>query len=210
MSASVLWVSQAVMDAVQELACPKGCVKHTAIVKHTRLKSRQVADACAKLAEHGYLKREVYSDDTVKPGCYHLTTLGRTALAEGRKFASGPKGPTGKVRTRPDGLRDRAWRLLRIRRKASVPEIVGLLLDAGSDSDDIKRAENNLSKYLRPLVRAGYLTEMRREAPQSTTSNGAKRYFLVRDTGLLPPIPQFDKTKKTVYDQNEEKFYAAD
>jgi hypothetical protein len=207
MSADVKWVSQAVMAAVLELACPKGCVKLAAIVKHTSLKSRQVANACALLTEHGYLKREVYTDDTVKPGCYHLTSLGRTALAEGAKLTSGPKGPNGKVRPRPDGLRDRAWRLLRIRRKASVPEVVGVLLDAGSDGDDIKRAENNLAKYFRQLMRAGYLMEMRREAPQSLTSNGAKRFLLLRDTGELPPIPQIGK--KVVYDQNEEKTYEA-
>lgn len=206
MSAAVQWVSQAVMAAVLELACPRGCVKHAAIVKHTQLTGRQVANACAKLAEHGYLKREAYADDTVKPGCYHITVLGRTALAEGEKFTSGPKGPNGKVRPRPDGLRDRAWRLLRIRRKASVPELVGTLLDAGTDTADIKRAENNLAKYFRQLMRAGYLTEMRREPAQSLTSNGAKRFLLTRDTGLLSPIPQTGKS--AVFDQNEEKLYA--
>lgn len=196
------------MAVVSDLACPNGCVKHSAIVKHTKLTSRQVANACAKLTEHGYLKREVYADDTVKPGCYHITALGRTAFAEGEKFTSGPKGPNSKARPRPDGLRDRAWRLLRIRRKASVPEIVGVLLDAGSDDADIKRAGNNLAKYFRQLMRAGYLTEMRREAPDSLTSNGAKRFLLTRDTGLLPPIPQ--TSEKRVWDQNEEKHYAAD
>jgi len=206
MSAKVQWVSQTIMLAVKEIACPKGCVKHAAIVKNTGLTSRQVADACAKLAEHGYLKREEYSDNTVKPGCYRLTPLAHTALDEGVKFTSGPKGPTGKTRPRPDGLRDRAWRLLRIRRKASVPEIVGVLMDAGSNSADIKRAENNLSKYFRQLMRAGYVTEMRREAPDSPTSNGAKRFFLARDTGLLSPIPK--TAQAAVYDQNEGKLYA--
>lgn len=207
MSASVQWVSQTIMAAIKEIACPKGCVKHAAIVKHTQLTGRQVADACAKLVTHGYLKREEYADNTAKPGCYHLTSLGRTALDEGAKFTSGPKGPTGKVRTCPDGLRDRAWRLLRIRRKGSIPEVVGVLLDAGSSRADIERAENNLAKYFRQLMRAGYLTELRREAPQSLTSNGVKRFLLSRDTGPLPPVPQ--PNKKMVYDQNEEKQYAA-
>lgn len=207
MSASVQWVSQAVMESVKELACPKGCVKHAAIVKHTQLAGRQVANACAKLVEHGYLKREEYADNTVKPGCYHLTALGRTALEEGAKLTSGPKGPTEKARGRPDGLRDRAWRLMRIRRKASVPSLVAVLLDAGTSAEEIKRAENNLSKYFRVLMRAGYLTEMRRDAPESPTSNGAKRFWLARDTGQLPPIPQ--TAKNMVWDQNEEKHYAA-
>ena len=92
------WTSQIVMDAVKALMCPRGCVKHDAIVKHTGLKGRQVADACAKLVEHKYLEREVYADCSVKPGCYRLTKLGLAALEEGARLTSGPKGPTGKVR----------------------------------------------------------------------------------------------------------------
>lgn len=202
---SAIWIGQTVMEAVRKLVCPRGCVKHAAIVKHTGLTSKQVANACAKLVEHGYLKRETYSDDSVKPGCYHLTTLGQVALEEGARLTSGPKGPTGKPKTRANGLRDRAWRVLRIRRKASVPELVGLLLDADKGDMAVQRAQNNLNKYLLQLARAGYLVEMRREAPQSPTSNGAKRFLLVRDTGSLPPIPQ-PKIGK-VFDQNEGKQY---
>jgi len=200
------WTSQAVMEAVKALVCPKGCVKHAAIVKHTGLKARQVADACAKLVSHGYLERQLYADDTVKPGCYRLTALGQAALEEGAKLISGPKAPTGKPKVVVNSLRDRAWRVLRIRRKASVPELLGVLLDAGTEEGDIRRAQNNLQKYLRFLCRAGYLSEMRhREAPQSSTSNGAKRYLLLRDTGPLPPVPQV--ASGTVFDQNEGKQY---
>lgn len=202
---SFVWVSQTVLEAVKSVVCPSGCVKHAAIVKHTGLTARQVANACAKLVEHGYLKRDTYADCSVKPGCYKITKIGTAALEEGKKVTSGPKGPTGKPKPRPDGLRDRAWRVLRIRRKASVPELVGLLLNADSPEDQIKRAHDNLSKYLRQLLLAGYLTEMRREAPTTLTSNGAKRFLLVRDTGPLPPIPQI--AAKTVFDQNEGKQY---
>lgn len=199
------WTSQTVMDAVKALVCPKGCVKHAAIVKHTGMTNKQVTDACIKLVEHGYMERETYADCTVKPGCFRLTKLGLAALEEGAKLTSGPKGPTGKPKIRLGGLRDRAWRALRIRRKASAPELVSVLMDAGSDDMAIKRAQNNLQKYLAMLTRAGYLSEMRREAPQSLTSNGAKRFLLVRDTGPLPPIPQVTLGK--VFDQNEGKQY---
>lgn len=200
-----VWPSQTVMAAVKELICQKGCVRSTTIATHTGLTPRQVADACAKLVEHGYLSRDRYADCSVKPGCFKITALGIAALEEGKKFTSGPKGPTGKPKPRPDGLRDRAWRLLRIRRKASAPELVGLLLNADDTTETTARALNNLNKYLRMLQLAGYLTEMRREAPTSLTSNGAKRYLLTRDTGPLPPIPQ--AAGKTVFDQNEGKQY---
>jgi predicted transcriptional regulator len=201
----MLWTSQIVMDAVKTLVCPRGCVKHTAIIKHTGLSGKQVANACAKLETHGYLVREKFSDDSVKPGCYKLTPLGHVALEEGAKLTSGPKRATGKPKIRDDSDRGRAWRTLRIRRKISVPELLGLLFDAGTDDVTLRRAANNLQKYLRCLARAGYLAEMRREAPQSLTSNGAKRYLLVRDTGPLPPVPQ--KLINKILDQNESKQY---
>lgn len=201
------WPTQTVMGAIKALMCADGSVKHDAIVQQTGLTGRKVANACAKLVEHGYMERELYCDDTVKPGWYKVTPLGRIVLDEGARLTSGPKGPTGKPKVRVNSLRERAWRVLRIRRKASVPELTGLLLDAGADGADIERAQNNLNKYLRQLVRAGYLCEMRREAPQSVTSNGAKRFLLVRDTGPLPPIPQ--PTLSKVFDQNEEKQYDA-
>jgi len=200
---STVWTSQRVMAAVKALVCPKGCVKHAAIVKHTGMTSRQVAAACAKLVEHGYLKREEYADCSVKPGCYRLTSTGLAALDEGTKLTSGPKGPTG-PKARPDSLRERAWRLLRIRRKASAPELVALLLDASEGDQAVSRAQNNLHKYLRALLRAGYLAEMRREAPQSPTSNGVKRFLLIRDTGPLSPLLQ---SQDKVFDQNEGKPY---
>jgi hypothetical protein len=199
------WTSQIVMDAVKILRCPNDCVKHDAIVQHTKLTGRQVADACAKLVKHGYMQRESYADNSVKPGCYKLTALGLAAMEEGARLTSGPKRPIGKPQLRVDTLRERAWRVLRIRRKASVPELAGLLMDANSDEATIQRAQNNLNKYLRQLARAGYLSEMRREAPQSLTSNGAKRFLLVRDTGPLPPILQPSIGK--VFDQNEGKPY---
>lgn len=200
------WTSQTVMQAVKDLVCPQGCVKLPAIVKHTQLTNRQVADACRKLVEHGYLARQLYSDNAVKPGCYKLTKLGQVALDEGARLTSGPKGPTGKPKVRADSLRDRAWRTLRIRRKASVPELAGLLLNAGATQAEIQRAQNNLQHYMRALKRAGYVSEMRRERPESRTSNGAKRYLLVRDTGLRAPVPQ---AGAKVYDPNEEKQYDA-
>lgn len=201
------WTSQKILAAVKLLACDKGCVKLAAIVKHSGLKNRQVADACATLVKHDYLVRQHYSDGAVKPGCFVITKLGLAALDQGARLTSGPKGPTGRPNPRANSLRERAWRSLRIRRKASIPELVGLLLDAGTPAADVERAENNLHKYIRPLVCAGYLVEMRREAPQSLTSNGAKRYLLVRDTGPLPPLHQ--PSTQTVYDQNEEKQYDA-
>ncbi|MBC7857983.1 MAG: hypothetical protein H7Z39_04225 [Burkholderiaceae bacterium] len=202
-----IWTAQKVLGVIQVLMspAPRYFVKHGAIMARADLSGRQVAAACTKLVEHGYLKRETYASGKVKPGCYLVTKLGLIAMEDGTTLSSGPQGPTGKPKIRANSLRERAWRVLRIRRKASVPELAGLLLDAGTADVEVERAHNNLSKYLRHLVHAGYLTEMRREAPQSLTSNGAKRFLLVRDTGPLPPVPQ--PALKKVFDQNEGKQY---
>ena len=149
------WITQQVLAAIRQLPCPQGCVKLQAIVKETGLKSRQVADACDKLVEHGYIVRQHYSDGPTKPGCYTLTDLGKAA-EEQTRVVSGPKGPTGIPKIRPDCMRDKAWRVLRIRKKVSVPEVVGLLLDAGCEAIAITRSTNNLQKYFRHLARAGY------------------------------------------------------
>jgi hypothetical protein len=201
----MIWAAQAVMEAVRALVCADGCVKHAAILAHTGLTNRQVANGCAKLELHGYLVRQKYADDIVKPGCYRLTKLGEAALAQGTKLTSGPKGPHVNRQLQTGTMRERAWNIFRIRGKASVPELVDQLLDAGSDDLIVKRAHNNLQKYLINLKRAGYLVEMRREAPTSLTSNGAKRYLLVRSTGPLAPAVQAKMNK--VFDQNENKHY---
>jgi hypothetical protein len=109
------WTSNIILRAIAELpVCEQDAkVLHFDLVATTGLSGKQVTNACATLEKHGYLVREHYADGSVKPGHYLLTNLGFNALGGG--LTSGPKTPHSKPRTRAGSLRERTWRLLRIK-----------------------------------------------------------------------------------------------
>lgn len=194
---NVQWLQKTVLSSIRKLASADGCVDLATIATHTGLATIQITRAVTKLEAHDYVAHKRYSTGEVRPGCYVLTEKGRAMDIEMAKFTSGPKGPTGKVRSFGENtLRAKFWRLLRARRKLSVPEALSVLLD---NADDEINATSNLQKYVRLLVRSGVVEVMRlREAATSMTSNGAKRYFLIRDLGPLAPVP----SKSELYDPN--------
>lgn len=52
-----------------------------------------------------------------------------------------------------------------------------------------KNPRNNISRYVNALTHIGILVEMKRRAPPtSPTSNGEKRWVLVRDLGRKAPV----------------------
>lgn len=199
-----VWTSQAVMAAMHSLVDSTDLVELDGISRVSGLERKQIISACEKLVTHGFLIRQTYSDGKVKPGKFRLTAEGRIALEAGANLKSGPKKPSGKARDTAGSLREKVWRLLRIRQKASVPEVVGLLCDGEATAKTIEATTNNVQKYLRALRATGYLIEMRREPGTKPTSNGFKRYLLVRDTGPLAPTR---RGKDCVYDPNEEREY---
>ncbi len=143
------------------------------------LTRRQVSDGAAKLAFRKYLCR-------MERGCYQLTDLGLKAAGEGEVIRSGPIGPdTVKVRNRiADTFRDRAWRSMRLRRQFTIADVVA---DAANEAD--ADPENNVARYLRALRMAGYVKEMQGRSPGTRlTSNGFKRFVLVKDTGPVAPV----------------------
>ena len=133
-------------------------------------------------------------------GRYNLTPAGRAFLDSGKRLTSGPRGPQPGKRLFKGTLRERAWHAMRIRQKFSLGEILEIAA-RGKERD----AESNVGKYLRALRRAGFLTEMRRkkEEGDAPTSNGVKRYLLVRDSG--PQAPRWLPRRGLVYDPNTEQ-----
>lgn len=155
------------------------------------LSRRQVSDGAAKLAYRKFLCR-------MERGCYQLTELGLKAAGEGQVIKSGPIGPdTGKVRAKVSNtFRDRAWRSMRVRRQFTIADIVA---DAAADGDT--DPESNVGRYLRALGMAGYVKEMRERAPGTRlTSNGFKRFVLVKDTGPVAPV--YRPKARTLHDYN--------
>ncbi|WP_295756100.1 hypothetical protein [Undibacterium sp.] len=154
------------------------------------LSARQISNACCRLEKMGYLKHQLYSDGSVKPGHYWFIDLDQQANKIGLKK---------EICVRPITIRDRAWCLLRIRQSASVNELLATLMDADSV---MRGAENNLNKYFVNLRGAGYVVEQRRTAALKKSD---KQYFLTRNTGPLAPILKCAKGQ--VYDQNKGVHY---
>lgn len=132
-------------------------------------------------------------------GCYVLTPDGAAFLASGKVPKPGPKGKlTGSGRRpRRRTTQDKAWDALRVLGKASVPEIVELV---GTEGSTLARINGGVQRFLRKLAQAGYLRELPiRAKGTALTSNGFRRWTLIRDTGPLCPL----LTRHGVVDRNE-------
>lgn len=187
------WIAEQLLAAIFQAASEE-CITEARLVELTDLETKQVENAAQRLLKHCLIER-------VGPGCHKLTDAGRKMLASGGTLRSGPNGSQPGKRIHADTLRMRVWHAMRIRRKASTPEIIGLVAKGG---DREKGIESNVGKYLRALERTGYLKKLpRREPGVALTSNGFARYLLLKDTGPLAPV--WRTGKNTVYDPNTEE-----
>lgn len=165
------------------------CLTVNQLAEDLDLTNRQVADAAACLHRRGYLERMAI-------GCYQLTEVGIVAGQAGETITSGPKGPHAGARSVRNTLRERAWRAMRIRKRFTVADLVA---DAGTAKD--ANPTGNLQRYLQFLRAAGYVKDLpRRSSGTALTSNGFKRWMLIRDTG--PRAPSVRSKKHAIHDFN--------
>jgi len=161
-----------------DLAAATGLTNHNVVAAAGRLIARGLAD-----------RREV--------GCYVLTPEGAAFLAGGKVVKSGPVGPLERETPRRMAratTRDRLWSAMRILGKFSLGDLLAL-------ADEGRRGYANARNYLSILTRAGYLRELpRREPGTAVTSNGFKRWALVRNTG--PAAPVWRPRNGQIYDLN--------
>lgn len=154
------------------------CMTLDTLEAETALTRRQISDGVARLILRKLAER-------TEKGCYQLTEAGKKAAGKGMAIKSGPwRGLTGGVRQpmRKTFLQ-RAWSAMRLTRTFTLGEIV---IAAG---DKEKNPEDHASRYIRRLKAAGYVHEMPNRAPGTKpTSNGFKRYSLIKDTGLEAPV----------------------
>lgn len=132
-------------------------------------------------------------------GCYEVTAAGRKADAAGYKC--GPQRPltAGCRKPRPDTLQQRAWKVLRLRRRATVPEIVAL-----AARPDEPNATNALHAYFSRLERAGYVVRLARRAPGTApTSPGFVIWLLLKDSG--PHAPTHNSVTRVIHDRNTDE-----
>jgi hypothetical protein len=186
------WVSNKVLTALNVLVEGRG-IDAAGIARMSGVKDKSLENALAKLRRSAFI-------ELVDGGLYRITDAGRAFVAAGKRLTSGPRGTQHGHRLWRKSLRQRAWHAMRLRRKFTVEDILLRAAEAG-DLD----AETNLGKFLRALVAAGYLTVLSRtkDANAPTTSNGVKRYLLVRDSG--PRAPVWSDKRGSMYDPNTDE-----
>ncbi len=148
------------------------------LVGATGMARGRVGTAMATLMSRGLVR-------SVGRGRYALTAAGRQVVTSGKEIRSGPRGlHTGVRRPAQDTLRARLWRALRLKRKASLPELLTLAA-RGSE----RAAERNAWMYLRALHSAGYIQKLPSRAPGThPNSRGHIKWLVIRDTGPRAPI----------------------
>lgn len=183
-------------NAVLNAIDPDACLTMDELERVTGLTRRQISNGAARLVQRRYIER-------VERGCFQLTETGLVARQNGVVLTSGPNGPLMRPRVnKQNTFRARCWRAMRLRGKFTLSDLVALA------SQDEGGARTNATRYVRLLTQAGYLRELRREKGDALTSNGFKRWSLIRNTGPAAPVPKTDGSE--VWDPNTEQVYACD
>lgn len=162
------------------------CLTTAELTERLGMDRRQVADVCSALVSQALIVRR-------ERGCFQLAPSGRDAWERGDVLTFGPRSALSQAtprRRRRETQRDRIWRAIRITRKFTLAELQTL---SGASGD-------NVNRYVWALEKAGFLCPLRREPGAAPTSNGFKRWALIRDPGALPPVWQ--GRKRRVYDPN--------
>ena len=166
-------------------------VKLDELTQKLELSTKSISQAVGNLIKHGYATRS-------STGVYRLTDKGKSLKRSGQPLVINPgpeKGYQWPIEKK-DNFRSRAWKAIRIKQKFTVNDILMLAKD-GSE----KQALNQLHIYLRALTRAGFLMELKsREPGYALTSNGFKRYALIKDPGYLAPV--FRRRENEVFNPN--------
>jgi len=180
-------LSNAVLDRLSDGQCHTIDHLDHALADHVR---REIVKCAGRLVLRGLLER-------VELGCYQLTEEGKRAVASGEMITSGPYRPDrGRSRKPRDSMRQRAWQAMRM----SGAFTIGDIAIAAASSKDYS-PERNLQKYFRALRAAGYLIELPiRARGTALTSNGFKRFRLMKDTGPIAPV--FRQAQKSIFDHN--------
>lgn len=92
---------------------------------------------------------------------------------------------------KPNSSRRKAWIAMRILRLFSLSDL----------QISVEISEENVKKYVRYLLEAGYLRVTRKRLNGSTDCN---TYQLIRNSGPLAPVPRRDKT---VFDPNSKEIF---
>ena len=136
-----------------------------------------IRSTARRLLERGYITRN--------EGCYQITDKGQNFITFGKTCVAGSQKGSFAARSR-FSLRTRAWNLIRIRTMWSVGDLLMALAD-GTEKD----AERSLKRYVRALLKAGYVEQ---------TPRTPQLFRLVKNTGRFAPA--LNTPAKTLTDPN--------
>ncbi len=193
-------IQERILKAVNDNADPQG-LNLNDLAEKTTLNHREASQATCRLIRRHFMVRG-------EKGCYRITVLGKNAVKDGTVSKSGPQ--SGLTQSKPrqrkkETLRDRLWRAMRVMyasgNKFTIPDLISL-----AGKGDERNPEDNTRKYIRALVQGGFVSEMPlKERGDSITSNGFKRFRVVKDTGRLAPVLR--QAKEETYDPNTEESF---
>ena len=187
-------LAQSLLTVMDAEAGPDGCVLIQRLSEATGRSVHKVGNLIETLTSAGLI--------TMKSvGCYRVTEEGHAFLA-GRsqvRLTAGPKAPHGAARNSEDSLTARAWRALRIKKKATVPEIMETIAAE-------PRQYAQVGRYLKALVEAGLVKRLPRKLRgHGMGNNGYVQHLLVEDLGPLAPV--WKVKAKTLRDPNGGKLF---
>lgn len=188
------WVTAAALRALAEHTIVEGGM-FTApqLAEWTReaLTPEQRVNASTRLCALGFVRHQVRVLDGERTDCYTVTPDGAAAIeaaAMGTVHKSGPKGSRKPNPVKPEALATRLWNLVRLRKIVDSDAAARTLCTAGEQ--EFERVRATVRRTLRRWELAGALQAGAKRVPtegQAPTSNGSKRYVLVKDSGPTPP-----------------------
>ncbi len=188
------WVVNAVLEALAQQGLGRAGARFTSQdlcgwLPDLKRATKRRTNATSTLCRLGVVTHKATVDggaNTVVT--YTITAAGAEAVARvaaGQRHRSGPKGPRDKRRV-PDGdsFVQRLWTLFRASKLLDADSAASLLVDAG---DDVKTAARTARRYFHRWTQAGYAAESTNRVGAVGSSNGFKRYILVKDCGPVAP-----------------------
>lgn len=151
------------------------------------LTPEQRVHASSRLCALGFVKHRVVIVGADRVDMYTVTAEGEAAILaaqQGHVRKSGPKTTRGPKAVDPHAFSTRLWDLMRLRKMLTPLEAAETLCDAGDGDFEKRRA--TARKCLRRWCNAGALAEGARRVGAVGSSNGDKRYVLLKDS-VQPP-----------------------
>lgn len=194
MSNPVTWVTAAALLALAEHTIVEGgmfTAGQLAEWTAGTLSDTQRVNASSRLCALGFVRHQVRVLDGERTDCYTVTPEGAAAVeaaALGSIRKSGPKESRKPNPVKPEALATRLWNLVRVRKIVDSDAAARTLCTAGEQ--EFERVRATVARTLRRWELAGALQAGAKRVKtegQAPTSNGAKRYVLVKDTGPTPP-----------------------